>query len=183
MMFELNPGHWVDLGMVCEVYKEQGGTRWYVGVRYAVTHDNYELISSRRWVETEAEADELLARIVALKSPPVVLANPGLPSFVELQAEIERLRALVNQLPHTADGVPMVPGATVWHRGLTLQEVQSSPVVSVSRRGRWDGGPYWVQPVYGDPAPVFSTEERARAWCVSQVEADLEQMKSGEPTA
>lgn len=30
--------------------------------------------------------------------------------------EIERLRAVVNKLPMTADGVPVVPGMTVYHR-------------------------------------------------------------------
>jgi hypothetical protein len=29
-------------------------------------------------------------------------------------AEIERLRAIVDQLPKTADGVPMLPGSKVW---------------------------------------------------------------------
>ena len=31
-----------------------------------------------------------------------------------LQQEIERLRAIVDRLPKTADGVPMVPGLRVW---------------------------------------------------------------------
>jgi hypothetical protein len=30
------------------------------------------------------------------------------------KAEIERLRAIVDRLPKTADGVPMVPGLRVW---------------------------------------------------------------------
>jgi len=31
-----------------------------------------------------------------------------------LQAEIKRLRDIVDKLPKTADGVPVVPGMTVW---------------------------------------------------------------------
>lgn len=36
--------------------------------------------------------------------------------YPTLQAEIERLRAIVDELPKTADGVPVVPGEdVVWH--------------------------------------------------------------------
>ena len=31
-----------------------------------------------------------------------------------LEAKIDRLRSIVNQLPKTADGVPIIPGMTLW---------------------------------------------------------------------
>jgi hypothetical protein len=34
--------------------------------------------------------------------------------LAELQTEIERLRAIVDRLPKTADGVPIAPGQGVW---------------------------------------------------------------------
>ena len=34
------------------------------------------------------------------------------------RAEIERLTAIIDKLPKTADGVPVVPGMTVYYRGM-----------------------------------------------------------------
>lgn len=34
--------------------------------------------------------------------------------ILDLEAEVERLRAVVDQLPRTADGVPILPGIRLW---------------------------------------------------------------------
>lgn len=59
-----------------------------------------------------------------------------------LNAEIERLRAVVDALPHTADGVPIVPGMLVQVKGyipFTAEVWGISPSGVVIRRG---GGSY-----------------------------------------
>ena len=45
-----------------------------------------------------------------------------------IAGEIERLRAIVDKLPKTADGVPLVPGMEVWDLTAPPQGPLSTPV-------------------------------------------------------
>jgi len=50
-----------------------------------------------------------------------------------LEAEVEQLQAIIDKLPKTADGVPMVPGMRVWRIG--HQTALGEIVLDVSSRG------------------------------------------------
>lgn len=59
----------------------------------------------------------------------------------KLEAETERLQAIVDKLPTTADGVAVLPGMTVWvdadyGDGLKIWELV---VDDLSMAGAWDG--------------------------------------------
>lgn len=83
-------------------------------------------------------------------------ANPRLiMDTIEGQlAKIDRLQAIVDKFPHTADGVPVVPGMQVWIR--EPGKFCSGRVFSVIT-----DGPFSVKGNLYEAAEVFSTREAA----------------------
>ena len=83
----------------------------------------------------------------------------------ELEAEIERLRAIVAKLPVTADGVPVVPGMN----GVFVPTGQPCGVVSVSQADGCEGFEALLRDGVGDewwailPEEFTSTHEAAAA--------------------
>jgi len=75
-----------------------------------------------------------------------------------LRTEIERLRAVVAKLPHTADGVPVVPGMVVWtaYWSGPRKEVVAEFVVQVDKPTIWASG-------LADVGQLYSTKEAAEA--------------------
>jgi len=50
--------------------------------------------------------------------PPHVASRQAARLLSDAADEIERLQAIIDKLPKTADGVPVVPGMTVYYRGM-----------------------------------------------------------------
>lgn len=77
------------------------------------------------------------------------------------RAEIKRLRAVVNKLPHTADGVPVVPGDAYYRID------PDGECEKIIARDNWasdtSSAPSACYPCWGS---VYSNEEKAwGAWC------------------
>lgn len=77
--------------------------------------------------------------------------------LAEQDAEIKRLRAIVDKLPKTADGVPVVPGDDLWSHYYNEVIGVKMPWLAVgpNEDGRGQTG--------YDPARCFSTREAAIA--------------------
>jgi len=73
---------------------------------------------------------------------------------VQLADEVERLRAIVDKLPKTADGVPVVPGMTLWD-------------------SIWLGRPFGVQQL-----SVFCPNASRSEWMCNEGEVDVSQCYS-----
>jgi hypothetical protein len=54
--------------------------------------------------------------------------HPDEPTWVKMLHEVERLRAIVDKLPKTADGVPVVPGET-YYAVTTWPDCDDPPVI------------------------------------------------------
>lgn len=80
--------------------------------------------------------------------------------LAKANAEIERLRSIVDSLPKTADGVPIIPGMTLWlvvYNALGQQVYEAVPDVVVE-------GEYvrtWFGAIRSDRC--YSTREAAEA--------------------
>ena len=120
-------------------------------------------------VRLRAEVDELCSYI----REETIAKQPALERRAALEAEITRLRAIVDKLPKTADGVPVVPGADKVYRIAAgdefdnPRETKNGVEISMNWRG-------WVATFFSDlrrfgdtylcgedPSKCFSTREAA----------------------
>jgi len=67
------------------------------------------------------------------------------------RAEIERLTAIIDKLPKTADGVPIVPGMIAWchHCGITRAELIGEFGVTIEGPTVWCDGMADADGLYG----------------------------------
>ena len=88
-------------------------------------------------------------------------AKPVKKAMQAAAAEIKRLQAIVDKLPKTKDGVPVVPGEdVVWHPAIANEEGELSPLdVHASRCASWQEVPTVAFAV----SECYSTREDAEA--------------------
>jgi hypothetical protein len=93
--------------------------------------------------------------------PPHVASRQAARLLAEAADEIVRLRAIVDKLPTTADGVSVVPGMNVyfqWHSG----EIVRHPVAFI-RIDKDDTWLYFERALYRSTGVCYSTREAADA--------------------
>ena len=85
--------------------------------------------------------------------------------IADLEAEIERLRAIVARLPHTADGVPVLGGDKVYAGPQNVRATIASPYRVCEHGGKATDAPwvYWGPPNVIDISDCYSTREAAEA--------------------
>ena len=72
----------------------------------------------------------------------------------DLKAEIKRLRAIVNMLPKTADGVPVTPGMVLWYKS-------PAGIVPTEPLPDWSEVASCLEQEWG--SPFYSTQAAAEA--------------------
>ena len=100
----------------------------------------------------------LVARYVRDKEANANFIAASRTAVPELVAEVRRLRAIVDKLPKTADGVPIVPGMEVYRRGLRgAADLHTVFMVKAC---------HWVDDAmihFGPRSPIYSTRDAALA--------------------
>lgn len=130
---------------------------WLYG-EYPQTEKDCEFICEARadLPDLLAERAELLAEVEEMRGQ--VKAEDA------LRAEVARLREVVDRLPRTADGVPVVQGDTIWEP-VTYTYANGKPVGALGCEFLCMQGGKWVVHEYGpaQDGPFYSSREAALA--------------------
>ena len=83
--------------------------------------------------------------------PPHVASRQAARLLSDAADEIERLQAIIDKLPKTADGVPIVPGMIAWchHCGITRAELIGEFGVTIEGPTVWCDGMADADGLYG----------------------------------
>lgn len=106
--------------------------------------------------DTESMGDLYIRHVEAMTAEGLHEKNRIAAELAHRDAEIGRLRAIVDKLPKTVDGVPITPGMTVWRRAAG-QIPDRHEVFMVKAE-------HWVDERmihFGPKSPVYSTPEAA----------------------
>ena len=111
----------------------------------------------------QGEAQRLKARLDEIETDEIMVSGEIQEAderVAKAEAEVQRLKAIVEKLPKTADGVPIVPNKIYWIRGRDGIRSIRSDSIDVCQDGSLTVG---YEGTYYEPEDLYSTREAAEA--------------------